>query len=431
MRDMSAERCAADMMSIVHCAPRTGRALLAGFWLDGLLEPSDETSCNGSQTLAAAVALELKWPAGIGPVTDRQKNRGGAMRAARYYDQKDIRIEDIDEPQLKPGTVAIDVAWCGICGTDLHEYLEGPIFIPPAGHPHPISGESAPVTMGHEFSGTITALGEGVTGLEIGENVVVEPYIIHEDVDTGEGQQYQLSQDMNFIGLGGRGGGLSEKIVVERRWVHPIGKIPLDEAALIEPLSVAHHAFVRSGAKAGQVAIVGGAGPIGLLTAAVLKAKGLTVYISELSEARKAKARETGIADGIFDPREGDVAERVREATGGRGADTGFECSSVPVVLDMLLDAVAPGGVIVNVSIWGHKPQVDMPKLVLKEIDLRGTIGYANDHPDTIALVQSGKLDLAPFITGRIGLDELVSEGFDQLINNNEEHVKIIVDPRA
>ncbi|MEG2715256.1 MAG: 2,3-butanediol dehydrogenase, partial [Glutamicibacter sp.] len=105
--------------------------------------------------------------------------------------------------------------------------------------------------------------------------------------------------------------------------------------------------------------------------------------------------------------------------------------SSVPVVLDMLLDAVAPGGVIVNVSIWGHKPQVDMPKLVLKEIDLRGTIGYANDHPDTIALVQSGKLDLAPFITGRIGLDELVSEGFDQLINNNEEHVKIIVDPRA
>ena len=353
------------------------------------------------------------------------------MRAARYYDQKDIRIEDIDEPVLKPGTVAIDVAWCGICGTDLHEYLEGPIFIPPAGHPHPISGESAPVTMGHEFSGTITALGEGVTGLEVGENVVVEPYIIHEDVDTGEGQQYQLSRDMNFIGLGGRGGGLSEKIVVERRWVHPIGKIPLDEAALIEPLSVAHHAFVRSGAQAGQVAIVGGAGPIGLLTAAVLKAKGLTVYISELSEARKAKARETGVADEVFDPRDGDVAQKVRETTGGRGADAGFECSSVPVVLDMLLDAVAPGGVIVNVSIWGHKPEVDMPKLVLKEIDLRGTIGYANDHPDTIALVQSGKLDLAPFITGRIGLDELISEGFDQLINNNEEHVKIIVDPRA
>lgn len=353
------------------------------------------------------------------------------MRAARYYDRNDIRIEDIPEPELKPGTVAIDVAWCGICGTDLHEYLEGPIFIPAAGHPHPISGESAPVTMGHEFSGTITALGEGVTGLSVGENVVVEPYIIGEGVDTSEGAPYQLSKDMNFIGLGGRGGGLSEKIVVERRWVHPIGEIPLDQAALIEPLSVGHHAYVRSGAKAGQVAIVGGAGPIGLLTAAVLKAKGLTVYISELSQARKAKALETGVADAVFDPREGDVASQIRELTKGQGADVGFECSSVPAVLDMLLDAVRPGAVVVNVSIWGHKPAVDMPKLVLKEIDLRGTIGYANDHPDTIALVQSGKLDLAKFITGRIGLDGLVSEGFDQLINNNEHHVKIIVNPRA
>lgn len=353
------------------------------------------------------------------------------MKAARYYDRKDIRIEDIDEPTLQPGTVAIDVAWCGICGTDLHEYLEGPIFVPPAGHPHPISGESAPVTLGHEFSGTITALGEGVTDLEVGQNVVVEPYIIGDDVDTSEGQPYQLSENMNFIGLGGRGGGLAEKIVVESRWVHPVGDIPLDQAALIEPLSVGHHAFVRSGAKAGQVAIVGGAGPIGLLTAAVLKAEGLTVYISELSEARKAKARETGVADEIFDPREVDVAEKIRELTGGKGADVGFECSSVPVVLDMLIDAVRPAGVIVNVSIWGRKPEVDMPNLVLKEIDLRGTIGYANDHPDTIELVSSGKLDLAPFITGRIGLDELVSEGFDQLINNNEHHVKIIVNPRA
>lgn len=353
------------------------------------------------------------------------------MKAARYYDQKDIRIEDIPEPELKPGTVAIDVAWCGICGTDLHEYLEGPIFVPPKGKPHPISGEEAPVTLGHEFSGTITALGEGVTGLEVGQNVVVEPYIIGEDVDTGEGSNYQLSENMNFIGLGGRGGGLSEKIVVEQRWVHPVGDIPLDEAALIEPLSVGHHAFVRSGAGEGDVAIVGGAGPIGLLTAGVLKASGLTVYISELSEARKEMARTTGVADEVFDPREVDVAEKVRELTDGKGADVGFECSSVPVVLDMLIDAVKPGGVIVNVSIWGRKPEVDMPNLVLKEIDLRGTIGYSNDHPATIKLVQEGKLDLSKFITGRLKLEELVEKGFDELINNNEKHVKILVNPNA
>lgn len=117
---------------------------------------------------------------------------------------------------------------------------------------------------------------------------------------------------MNFIGLGGRGGGLAEKIVVQRRWVHPVGDIPLDEAALIELLSVAHHAYVRSGARAGDVAIVGGAGPIGLLTAAVLKAYGLTVFVSELSAARKKAAMETGVADEVFDPRKVDVADKVR-----------------------------------------------------------------------------------------------------------------------
>jgi len=268
-----------------------------------------------------------------------------------------------------------------------------------------------------------------VSDLQIGQNVVVEPYIIAPGVATGPGESYQLSENMNFIGLGGRGGGLSEKVVVERRWVHPIGDIPLDAAALIEPLSVGHHAFVRSGAKAGDTALIGGAGPIGLLLAAVLRAEGLTVIITELSQARKDKATSTGVADHVLDPSEVDVAATVRELTGGRGVDVGFECSSVNVVLDTLLDAVRPGGVVVNVSIWGHPATVDMQKLVLKEIDLRGTIAYANDHPATIKLVQDGKVDLAPFITGRIALDDLVSEGFDALINHNDTQVKILVHP--
>ena len=81
------------------------------------------------------------------------------MKAARFHARKDIRIEEIPEPELRPGAVEIDVAWCGICGTDLHEYLEGPIFIPPPGHPHPLSHEAAPVTLGHEFSGTVEGAG--------------------------------------------------------------------------------------------------------------------------------------------------------------------------------------------------------------------------------------------------------------------------------
>lgn len=353
------------------------------------------------------------------------------MRAARYYDRNDVRIEDVPEPTLAPGTVGIDVAWCGICGTDLHEYVDGPIFVPPHGHPNPVSGEAAPLTIGHEMSGVVSAVGPGVDDLEVGDHVVVEPYIISDDVDTGpESLDYHLSPNMNFIGLGGRGGGLSEKIVVQRRWVHRISKdVPLDQAALVEPLAVGYHALQRSGAGTGQFALITGAGPIGLLTAAVCKARGLTVAISEPSSLRRNRAAETGVADHVFDPTQVDVVEAVRGLTGGRGADVGFECTSVQPALDTLFDALRPQAVLVVVSIWGHPGTVDMQKLVLKEIDMRGTIAYVNNHAETIALVENGTVDLAPFITGKIGLDELVTVGYDTLLHHNETAVKILVSP--
>ena len=351
------------------------------------------------------------------------------MKAARFNGPKDIEITEIPAPVVRPGTVAIDVAWCGICGTDLHEYLEGPIFIPAKGHPHPLTHEEEPVTMGHEFSGTVAEVGEGVTDLTVGDSVVVEPYFVCGECGPCLEGRYNLCTSMGFIGLAGGGGGLSERIVVEQRWVHPVGDIPLDQAALIEPLSVGHHAFRRSGAQRGDVALVGGAGPIGLLLAAVLKAEGLTVIVTELSQARKDKAVATGVADHVLDPGEVDVVATVRELTGGVGADVCFECSSVNVVLDQLLAAVKPGGVVVNVSIWSHPATIDMQALVLKEIDLRGTIAYVDDHPDTIRLVQEGKVDLAPFITARIALDRLVEDGFETLIHHKETAVKILVHP--
>ena len=179
-------------------------------------------------------------------------------------------------------------------------------------------------------------------------------------------------------------------------------------------------------ARTGQVAIVGGAGPIGLLTAAVLKAEGLTVFISELSEARKKMALSTGVADEVLDPREGDVAETVRQRTNGQGADVGFECSSVPVVLDMLLDAVRPGAVIVNVSIWGHKPEVDMPKLVLKEIESErddlvfGRTGSSSPSNSSAA----GESTSPPSShAGHVGSMSWLRAGSKQLINNDEQLV--------
>lgn len=350
------------------------------------------------------------------------------MRAARFYEQKDIRIEDIERPTAGPDDVLIDIAWCGICGTDIHEYQDGPIFIPPKGSPHPVTGEEAPITLGHEFSGTVAEVGNNVTDLKAGQNVVVEPYVIHKEYWGTD--NYHLTPDQNFIGLAGGGGGLAEQIAVDQHWVHPIpDNLPLDEAALIEPLAVAYHAVERSEAKAGDVALIGGAGPIGLLTAAVAKAQGLTTIMSELSKKRIETAQETGVADHVANPKEVDVVEEVLKITDGKGADVGFEATSVDVVLNTILSAVKKAGVIVNVSIWGHKPEANLADLVTKEQDLRGTIGYYNSHEPYIELASSGKVDLKPFITHKIALDELVDTGFDTLINHNDTAVKILVSP--
>ena len=101
------------------------------------------------------------------------------MKAARYYGQGDIRIDDIPEPTPGPGQVQIAVDWCGICGSDLHEFLESPIFIPPKGSPHPLTGAELPaVVMGHEFAGVVSGVGAGVTGVSEGDRVAVEPYYV-------------------------------------------------------------------------------------------------------------------------------------------------------------------------------------------------------------------------------------------------------------
>ncbi len=135
------------------------------------------------------------------------------------------------------------------------------------------------------------------------------------------------------------------------------------------------------------------------------------------------------MADHVLDPTTDDVKGRVLELTDGIGADVAFECAGVDAVLDTMLDVVKPAGVVVNVSIWGQPATVDMQKLVLKEIDLRGTIAYVRDHPAVIELVQEGKVEVAPFITQRIRLDELVDKGFDILINDTDSAVKILVAP--
>jgi (R,R)-butanediol dehydrogenase/meso-butanediol dehydrogenase/diacetyl reductase len=352
------------------------------------------------------------------------------MKAARFHGRGDIRVDDVPDPQVGPGQVEVSVDWCGICGTDLHEYLEGPIFIPQKGERHPITGSELPVVMGHEFAGVVSGVGSGVTNVREGDRVAVEPYYVCGECVACSAGRYNVCRKLGFVGLSGQDGGFAERCVVDERWVHPLGDLPTHVGALVEPLAVGYHAVRLSGLRPGGNAAVFGAGPIGLVTAAALRAAGAgKVVVVEPAAARKAKAAGAG-ADEILDPTDIDVPDAIRDLTGGAGADVAFECAGVDAVLAAAIGSVRPGGTVVNVAIWGHVPQVAMNDLVLSEVTVVGSLAYCGDHAETIALLRDGKVDAEQFITGRIGLDDLVDRGFRELIDNKEQNVKILVSPK-
>ena len=213
------------------------------------------------------------------------------MKAARFHGPGDIRIDDVPEPTPGPGQVQVAVDWCGICGTDLHEYLEGPIFIPPKGSPHPITGAELPVVMGHEFAGVVSAVGSGVSGVAEGDKVAVEPYYV-----CGEcvGLRRRALQHLPQARLhrAGRPGRRLRREVRGRLALDPPARRPAHRrrragrAARRRPTT-------RCGSpacKPGGTAVVFGAGPIGLVTAASLKAAGAGQVISS-SWPRRASRR--------------------------------------------------------------------------------------------------------------------------------------------
>ncbi|WEV63792.1 2,3-butanediol dehydrogenase [Bifidobacterium sp. ESL0732] len=352
------------------------------------------------------------------------------MKAVRYYGKERVQIDDIPEPQLKPGTIKIHPAFTGLCGSDLHLYYDGPESggINP-NKPHPISGETLPVVFGHEFSGTVEAIADDVdTDIKVGDNVVVEPLMVCGECAACKSGNYNVCPKMGFIGINGRGGGMSEHIVVESRWVHAIGDLPLDQAALIEPFSVAYHAVRRTGVKAGQTAVVGGAGPIGLLVAQALKAKGVKVIVSELADIRKKAALDTGVADIVVDPSKEDLAERVHKETNGVGADVAFDASGVGVVVHQLLASLKPEGKLEIVAIHAKPLTINVSEeLTGGEKSMEASLGYANDHEDVIKLIHDEHIDLSKFITDKIKAENIVKDGLEELHNNPAQHVKILV----
>lgn len=344
------------------------------------------------------------------------------MKSARWHGQKDIRIEEVPIPEPKPHQIKIAVKYTGICGSDLHEYLAGPIFIP-VDKEHPYSGRKAPLTLGHEFSGEVVEVGSDVRNLRPGDRVTVEPILARH----GLKGKYNLDPNLGFVGLAADGG-FAEFCVVDAELAHKLpDSVDYEQGALTEPAAVALYAVRSSKLKAGDTAAVFGCGPIGLLIIEALRAAGASeIYAIELSPERQQKARELGAI--VIDPHQQDAVEAIRQAT-GNGVDLSFEVTGVPPVLKQALAAVHNDGECVIVSIWESEASIHPNEIVIKEKTLKGIIAYRDIFPAVLKLMEQGYFSKDKLVTRRITLDRIVDEGFEALAREKSQ-VKILVSPQ-
>lgn len=347
------------------------------------------------------------------------------MKAARWYSAKDIRVETIEEPVVEPGKVKIKVEWTGICGSDLHEYVAGPIFVP-VDAPHFVSKDQAPIVMGHEFSGQVVEVGDGVTRVKPGDPVVVEPILSCGDCPACLQGKYNLCKHLGFHGLSGGGGGFAEYTLVDEHMVHKMPEgLTYEQGSLVEPAAVALHSVRLSKLKAGDTAVVYGTGPIGLLLIEALKVAGASeIYAVEISEERAAKAKELGAKE-VINPTKEDPVARIQELTNG-GVDVAFEVTGIPAVLQQCIDTTTFEGETIVVSIWESEAAFQPNTIVLSERTIKGIIAYRDIFPAVMQLMTQGYFQADDLVTKRITLDDVVTEGFEALIKEKNQ-IKILV----
>lgn len=352
------------------------------------------------------------------------------MKAALWYGKNDVRVEEIAEPSVKAGSVKIKVKWCGICGSDLHEYLGGPIFIP-VGQPHPLSKDVAPVVLGHEFSGEVVEVGEGVTKFSAGDRVIVEPIVACGKCAACREGKYNLCSSLGFHGLCGGGGGFAEYTVFPEEFIHKIpDDMTYEKAALVEPMAVALHSIRVGKFLTGNTALVLGSGPIGLATIECLKAAGAKlIIVLQRKSIRQEYAKRAG-ADVVLDPNEVNIVEEVKKLTGGIGVDAAFETTGSELGFNIGIESIKFEGTLVITSIWEKEISFNPNVLVFSEKNVVGTIAYRHEFPATIAQMSDGRVKADGYITKKIALDDIVKEGFGALTGPEKKmHVKIIVTP--
>jgi len=345
------------------------------------------------------------------------------MKALRFYGSKDLRVEETPGPKIcGPRQVVVKVAWCGICGTDLHEYTAGPIFAP------------RQQILGHEFSGTVVEVGSELRDYRRGDRVAIQPLL-------PPGNDYyslrglgHLSEQSAFVGIRNwPWGGMGEFAVLNDYNVSKLPDSVSDEqGALVEPAAVALYAVDNSGLQAGNTVLISGAGPIGALTVLSASAAGASqIFVSEPNPGRRKLIESWGLCTEVFDPITEDVPAQIRERT-TVGVDAAIECAGNENSLAACLQAVRRQGTVVQVGLPPVAGNLDLQLLVIKDVTLRGSFCYPiYSWPRVIGLIAARKLPVEKVVSSRVNLDAAVPDGFELLSTPGTDRLKVLVQPTA
>lgn len=306
------------------------------------------------------------------------------MKVAKLYAQEDLRIEDVPEPAPGPGEVKLRNAYTGICGSDLHLFY-APDSVGMDFHaPHPVTGSTFPQILGHEFSGTVSELGEGVTDIAIGDRVAVWPIYYCGACAACRKGRYNICTKIGFHGVTSHGGGMAEFTTVPAAMIHKLpDNVDLRMGALVEPMAVAWNAVGRSGVEAGAAALIAGAGPIGIGVWFALRARGVeNILVSEPNPDRRAAIAALGAA--VIDPLTEDLTASVAGISDGDGVDVAFDAAGVGPAITSALASLTPGGRVVVVALHERPAEFSATSLVAAEAEIVGAVAYLPEDFDAV-----------------------------------------------
>lgn len=345
------------------------------------------------------------------------------MKALLLSQYKHLEVTDLPTPQPGPEDVLIQVAACGICGSDVHGY-DG------------ASGRRIPpVVMGHEAAGIIAAVGSQVKDFQPRDRVTFDSTVYCGTCEFCRHGEVNLCNNRQVVGVSCedymRAGAFAEYVTVPARILYRLPeRMPFPEAAMLEAVSVALHAVRVSELQGGETALVIGAGMIGLLTLQAARVAGCApIYIADLDETRLSLAEHLG-ADEALKASGTHLLEQVRDLTSGRGVDVVFEAVGQAETVSGAVDCVRKGGKVTLVGNIAREVPLALQKVVTGQIRLQGSCSSAGEYPEAIELVSSGRIKVGPLITAISPLSEGPS-WFDRLHGREPNLMKIVLDPRA